>query len=261
MLIDSHCHLDQSPLFENLDAIINRATAEGVKYILSISTTLSSFEKIKKIVNNYNRVYGTIGIHPHETKNNTNIKFDNIIDFVKKNKKIVGIGETGLDFYYNHSDKKIQQKSFVEHIQAAQTLNIPLIVHTRSAEKETLDILKSEIKNSYFKTLIHCFTGSNEFSSKLLDLGCFISLSGIVTFPKSKDLVATAKQLPLDRLLIETDAPYLSPHPLRGKVNEPSYIKHTAKHLSYIKNVDYIEIKQATSNNFLKLFSVENEKN
>ena len=254
MIIDSHCHLDYEPMSSNLKEVIDRAIRNNVKYLLSISTTNESYDKILKIVNNYKNVYGTYGIHPHETKNYTSLICDEIISKVNLSEKIIGIGETGLDFYYDHSDRSIQKKLFIEHIKAAQELNLPLIVHTRSAEVDTYEILKSEKKNKDLKVLIHCFTGSKPFAHKLVDIGCYISASGIVTFKKSKELAETFLSLPNDRILVETDSPYLSPEPLRGKPNEPSHIIHTVNFLANLKNIDKINFEKTTSSNFFKLF-------
>ena len=254
MIIDSHCHLTYEPMSNALNETIDRANKDGIKYMLTISTEDKSFEQILKIVNGYESVYGTYGIHPHEAKSHQHIKSDYIINKVNQNKKIIGIGETGLDFYYNHSEKKDQIYSFEEHISAAQEKNLPLIVHTRSAEKETLQILEKHSKKKETKILIHCFTGSREFAFKLLDLGAYISASGVVTFKKSQDLANTFRDIPNEKILVETDAPYLAPVPLRGKPNEPSYIIHTVKFLSKIKNLSFDEFSKVTTNNFFNLF-------
>ena len=254
MIIDSHCHLTYEPMSNYLKETINRANKDGVKYMLTISTVDKSFEQILKIVNGYESVYGTYGIHPHDAKTHQHIKRVDIINKVNQNKKIIGIGETGLDFYYNHSEKKDQIYSFEEHILAAQEKNLPLIVHTRSAEKETLQILEKHSKKKETKILIHCFTGSREFAFKLLDLGAYISASGVVTFKKSQDLANTFRDIPNEKILVETDAPYLAPVPLRGKPNEPSYIIHTVKFLSKIKNLSFDEFSKVTTNNFFNLF-------
>ena len=254
MIIDSHCHLEYEPMISNLTEVIERAFKNNVRYLLSISTTNKSYERILEIVEKYTNVYGTYGIHPHETKNFETLTFQKIIKKVNLSKKIIGIGETGLDFYYEHSISEVQKKIFIEHIKAAQTLNLPLIVHTRSAENETYEILKSEKKNKDFKILIHCFTGTKIFAHKLVDIGCYISASGVVTFKKSKDLVDTFLSLPNDRLLVETDSPYLSPEPLRGKSNEPSHIIHTVNFLANLKNIDPKKFAETTSLNFFKLF-------
>jgi len=262
MLIDSHCHLDYSVLYDKLDLVINNAMQEDVKYLLSISTTLESFAKIKVIVKKYKNVYGTIGIHPHETNKNLDFSHKDIINYVKTNPKIIGIGETGLDFFYKHSDKKSQIKLFTEHLKASTILNIPAIVHSRNAEEETLKIIRDEIKkNKNLKVLIHCFTGSHGFASQLIDLGCYISLSGIITFKNSQTLVKTVETIPLNKMLIETDSPFLAPVPKRGKTNEPSFIKHTAEKLAAIKKINFNEISKKTSENFLLLFNLAHHEN
>ena len=254
MIIDSHCHLTYEPISNTLKETIDRANKDGIKYMLTISTEDKSFEQILKIVNSHKSVYGTYGIHPHEAKLHQHIQRVDIINKVNQNKKIIGIGETGLDFYYNHSDKKDQINSFEEHISAAQEKNLPLIVHTRSAEKETFEILKKHLKKKNFKILIHCFTGSRRFAFDLLDLGSYISASGVITFKKSQELANIFKDLPNEKILVETDAPYLAPVPLRGKPNEPSYIVHTVKFLSNLKNIPYKVFSERTSNNFFDLF-------
>ena len=256
MIIDSHCHLDYPNLYENLEEVVKRAEFNKVNKLLTICTTLESFEKIKLIIEKYKNIYGTFGIHPHESKKYKNIDSKFILNLKKKYKKVIGIGETGLDFFYNYSDKKIQKKSFIEHIEAATQLNIPLIVHSRDAENDTYEILKSEKKNSNLKILIHCFTGSQNFANKLLDLGCYISVSGIITFQNSIELANTVSFIPIENLLVETDSPYLSPHPLRGKSNEPSYIVHTINKLSQIKNISKEDVIAYTTNNFKKLFNL-----
>ena len=254
MIIDSHCHLEHEPMISNLKEVIDRAVKNNVKYFLSISTTDESFDSILKIVENHRNVYGTYGIHPHEAKNYQTLSSEQIVKKIQLNKKIIGIGESGLDFYYKYSDPKIQKKIFIEHINAAQKLNLPLIVHTRSAEEDTYDILKTEMKNKNIKVLIHCFTGTKNFAHKLIDIGCYISASGVVTFKKSKDLADTFLSLPNDRILVETDSPYLSPEPMRGKPNEPSHIVHTVNFLANLKGIEPSYFADKTSSNFFKLF-------
>jgi TatD DNase family protein len=254
MIIDSHCHLNYEPMSLSLKETIERANEDGVEYLLTISTEDKSFDKILNIISNNKCVYGSYGIHPHEAKNHKSIKSKDIIKKISQNKKIIGIGESGLDFYYNHSDKKDQIQCFEEHIEAAQTTNLPLIVHTRDAEAQTLEILKKRFNEKNFKILIHCFTGSKEFAIKLLDLGAYISASGVVTFKKSEDLANTFKHIPNDRILVETDSPYLAPVPFRGKPNEPSYIVHTVKFLSKLKNISFEDFSNITSKNFFNLF-------
>ena len=251
-MIDSHCHLDQEPLLSNLNQVISRSKVAGIEKILTISTNNDSFIKILKIVELNPIIYGTYGIHPHETQNDI-IDTESIINKINLNKKIIGVGETGLDFYYNNSDKKSQILSFKNHIEASLKLNIPLIVHSRNAENETYEILKDyESKN--LKILMHCFTGSYNFAKNLIKYNTFFSASGIITFKNSIDLQNTFAKIPLDNLLIETDSPFLSPVPMRGKKNEPSYIKYTLNKLAELKKVDSKKIDDITTNNFNKLF-------
>jgi TatD DNase family protein len=256
MIVDSHCHLDFPDLYNQLDNIVNRAKLNNIKHLLTICTNLESFEKIKLIVPKYKNIYGTFGIHPHETSKSTHVDLNFILSLKKNFKKIIGIGETGLDFYYNYSDKNIQKKSFINHIHAASELNMPVIVHSRNAETEMFDILKSEKKNCDLKVLLHCFTGSLDFAKKLLDLNCYISISGIITFNNANELRETVAHIPIDNLLVETDSPYLAPIPFRGKPNEPSYIVHTIEKISEIKKLSTKEICDKTTNNFNKLFNI-----
>ena len=251
-MIDSHCHLDHEPLFSNLDNVIKRSKKIGISKILTICTTIDSFTKIKEIVKKDEIIYGTYGIHPHETNNNK-VDSNLIVKEVNDNKKIIGVGETGLDFYYNNSDKTDQIKSLEEHIKASLILNKPLIIHSRNAENETLEVF-NQYKNNNIKILMHCFTGSKEFAKKLLDLNAYFSASGIITFKNSIKLQETFKFIPLEKLLIETDSPFLAPEPNRGKKNEPSFVKYTAEKLAQIKEVSYEELINATSLNFKTLF-------
>jgi len=253
-MIDSHCHLDHEPIFSDLKNVILRSKEIGVEKILSICTTKDSFKKIIEIIKFDPMIYGTFGIHPHETSSNI-ISIEEIILNVKMNDKIIAIGETGLDFYYNHSDKNKQIDSFKSHIEASIELNVPIVVHSRNAEDETLNTLNT-YKNSKPKIIMHCFTGSKEFAEKLINLDCYFSASGIITFKNSTILQNTFKLIPNDKLLIETDSPYLAPEPLRGKKNEPSFLNHTLKKLAEIKNLDLHKIEKVTSANFNFLFNL-----
>ena len=251
-MIDSHCHLDHEPLLSDLENVIQRSKDVGIEKLLTISTSIESFSRVKELVHKDEIIYGTIGIHPHEAnKDIVNSEF--IEKSLKDNNKIIGIGETGLDFFYNHSDKNDQVRSFEEHIKAAIKLKIPLIVHSRNAEKPMLEIL-NEYKNYNLKILMHCFTGSKKFADNLLNYNTYFSASGIITFKKTNELKETFKTIPLSKILIETDAPYLSPEPLRGKSNEPSNVVYTAKYLSNLKDTDFKDFCDTTSNNFFKLF-------
>ena len=251
-MIDSHCHLDHEPLLSDLDNVIQRSKDIGIKKILTISTSIESFSRVKKIIDKDDMIYGTIGIHPHESdKNEINAEF--IINNLRENKKIIGIGETGLDFFYDNSDREKQIKSFKIHIEAALKSNIPLIIHSRNAEEKTFEIL-NEHKDDNLKILMHCFTGSKKFADKLLNLNTYFSASGIITFKNSSDLQNTFSTLPLNRILIETDSPFLAPVPNRGKKNEPSFIDFTAAKLAEIKEMKKSEIIDVTTSNFNNLF-------
>ena len=254
-MIDSHCHLDHEPLFQNIEDIILRSKIVGINKLLTICTTKNSFNKIKDLVKVDPIIFGTFGIHPHETETNI-VDKDTIIENVINNKKIIGIGETGLDFFYNHSNKKRQVESFKEHIEASIELDLPVIVHSRDAEYETYDILNTYKKKNP-KILMHCFTGSLEFSKKLLSLNAFFSASGIITFKNSVDLQQTFKTIPLNKILVETDSPFLAPVPMRGKKNEPSYIKFTIEKLSQLRNLTANEMINLTTVNFNNLFSID----
>ena len=254
-MIDSHCHLDHEPLLSDLTNVIKRSKKVGIKKLLTISTSFASFDRIKNIIEKDEIIFGTIGIHPHETTDNK-ITTDVIVKNITDNKKIIGVGETGLDFLYNNSDKNDQIISFKQHIEASIITNTPLIIHSRDAEEETFNILNN-YKNQNLKILMHCFTGSKDFANKLLTLNAFFSASGIITFKNSIDLQDTFKSLPLDKILIETDSPFLAPVPNRGKKNEPSFIDFTAQKLADIKNISKLELINFTTNNFNKLFLIK----
>jgi len=251
-MIDSHCHLDHEPLMSDLSNVLQRSKDVGIKKLLTISTSFESFAKVKELIKRDDMIYGTIGIHPHETSTNI-ITSKQIIDGLSEDSKIIGIGETGLDFYYNNSEKDKQISSFKEHIEASIQTNMPLIVHSRNAEKETFEIL-NEYKNKKIKILMHCFTGSKEFSKKLMTLNSFFSASGIITFKNSLDIQETFRSIPMDNILIETDSPFLAPVPKRGKKNEPSFIDFTAAKLAEIKNMSKEDLIRKTTDNFNKLF-------
>ena len=251
-MIDSHCHLDHEPLLSDLDNVLKRSKKVGIKKLLTISTSLDSFTRIKKIINKDEIIYGTIGIHPHETNNDT-VDSEFIVKNLLENKKIIGIGETGLDFFYNNSEKNKQIDSFRIHIEASLKANVPIIIHSREAEEETFNIL-NEYKNEKLKILMHCFTGTQVFAEKLLEFNSYFSASGIITFKNSTDLQKTFKSLPLEKILIETDSPFLAPVPNRGKKNEPSFIDFTATKLAEIKEIDKSKLIKVTTDNFNNLF-------
>ena len=251
-MIDSHCHLDHEPLFSDLKNVIQRSKDVGIEKLLTISTSLDSFSKIKQLIHKDEIIYGTVGIHPHESDKNV-LTSTQLVQNLIENEKIIGIGETGLDFYYNNSDREKQIFSFKEHIEASIETKSPLIVHSRNAEKETYEILNS-YKNNDLKILMHCFTGSKEFSKKLLLLNSYFSASGIITFKNSLDLQDTFKSLPLEKVLIETDSPFLAPEPMRGKKNEPSFVRYTLRKLSELKSLDVKKLDEITTDNFNRLF-------
>ena len=253
-MIDSHCHLDHDPLFTNLNEVINRAKSEGIKKLLTICTSDKSFKNIQKIIDIDKIIYGTYGIHPHEAKNYKVTKSD-IIEKIGKHPKLIGIGETGLDFYYNHSEKSEQIESFKNHIEASLETDVPIIVHSRNAESETFEIL-NEYKDKKPKILMHCFTGSYSFFKNMEKLNSYFSASGIITFKNTCDLQETFSKIPNDRLLVETDSPFLAPMPMRGKKNEPSFIKYTINKLAKLKKVNVNEMINLTSKNFENLFLV-----
>ena len=254
-IVDSHCHLNFPQFKGKLDEIINRALDKGVSRMLTISTKLNEINELESISKLYSEVYNSVGVHPHECKNYKNLSLNDLTKHTK-NSKCIGIGESGLDFYYENSPKELQTKLFRIHIEAARETNLPLIVHTRSADSQTIQILSDEMKRGSFSGLIHCFSTSKELANRAIDLGFYISLSGIITFNKSNDLRNIVKDLPLDKLLVETDAPYLAPEPFRGKCNEPSYVFHTAKILAEIKNVNLDIIAKETTDNFNRLFNL-----
>ena len=254
-MIDSHCHLDHEPLLENLNEVIKRSKEVGISKLLTICTTVESFDRIKNIIKIDPMIYGTFGIHPHETEESVLIDKNHIINQINQNERIIGIGETGLDFFYNHSNKERQIDSFKDHIEASIDLNMPIIVHSRNAEDETYEILKS-YKSEKLKILMHCFTGSLNFANQLLELDAFFSASGIITFKNSLELQETFKKIPLEKLLVETDSPFLSPIPMRGKKNEPSFIKYTINKLSELRCISNSEIIKITTNNFNNLFFI-----
>ena len=252
-MIDTHCHLDQQPLFNNLNSVIKRSKEIGIKKLLTISTTNASFKKILDIIKLDPIIYGTFGIHPHETEKELLTK-EQILSNFKDNHKIIGVGESGLDFYYNNSNRINQIKSFENHIEASLDLDMPIIVHSRSAEKDTYEILYS-YKNYNPKILMHCYTGSLNFAKKLMNFNTYFSASGIITFKNSLDLQETFKFIPEDKILIETDSPYLAPVPNRGKKNEPSFLIYTLKKLAELRKIENDSLANITTDNFDKLFS------
>lgn len=254
MFIDSHCHLNYQGLVEEQPAVLDRARAAGVELMLNISTRASEWDAVIATAERESDVMASVGIHPHEADLHPDVHADRLAERAE-HPCVVGIGETGLDYYYDHSDRDRQRASFRGHIEASRRTQLPLIVHTRDAEPDTLAILEDEMEKGAFPALIHCFTGSRSFADKVLELGLFISISGIVTFKNARDLQDTAKAIPLDRLLIETDSPFLAPVPHRGKTCEPAYVADTARFLSELRGEPVETLAEATSANFRRLFA------
>ena len=254
MIVDSHCHLNFSEKELPLVEVLNNAKENNIGLMLNIATNSIEYDNLINTSNLYKDVYFTLGVHPHEA-NDLNNKVIEKIYINKNNKKFIGIGETGLDFYYNNSDKLSQINSFEKQIEIAQNLSLPIVIHMRNAENEMLEILEKNQKKKHFNGVIHCFTSNQKFADAAIALGFYISASGIITFKKSDELRNIFKNLPNNKILVETDSPYLSPEPLRGKVNQPSHIIHTIKKLSEIKNISYNETVNLTKSNFLKLFN------
>lgn len=252
-IIDTHCHLDFDKLYSQLENVLTRAKQVNVKKLISICVKIKEIEKILAIVNNHDNIYGAIGTHPNNAEEEQDISLENILNYTSHN-KIVAIGETGLDYYYEYADKNIQKQSFLKHIEASQISNLPLIIHTRKADEDTAAILQEQIKKTVFPFVMHCYTSGMGLAKTALDLGGYISLSGIVTFKNAQEIQEIAKNIPLNRILIETDAPYLAPVPYRGKTNEPSFIYETAKYLANLLNLNFDEFIQITTNNALQLF-------
>ncbi|MCP1471113.1 TatD DNase family protein [Sphingobium sp. OAS761] len=254
MLIDSHCHLNYKGLVEDQLNILERARQRGIGLMLNIATRESEWDAVLDTAVREPDVWATVGIHPHEADDHPHIDTAKLIQWAT-HPRVVGIGETGLDYYYDHSDRQRQQRSFRAHIAAARDTGLPVIVHTRDAEQDTLAIMREEMEKGAYSGVIHCFTASGAFADAALDLGLYISLSGIVTFKSARDLQETAARLPLDRLLVETDSPFLAPVPHRGKSCEPAYVADTAAFLADLRGETLEDLAAATTANFHALFA------
>jgi TatD DNase family protein len=254
MLVDSHCHLDFPDYAGNVEGVIARARAAGVGTMLSIGTELARFPGVRAVAENFPEVWCSVGVHPHEAEKELLTDAGPLLAETR-HPKVVGIGETGLDYYYEHSPRGAQIANFHAHIDAARRAGLPLIVHTRDADDDTIAVLEEEMGKGAFTGLIHCFTGTQRLADAALALGMSISVSGIATFKNSTALRDVLKTVPLERLLVETDAPFLAPVPHRGKTNEPAFVVHTARMLAELKGVDETELAAATTENFFRLFS------
>ena len=254
MFVDSHCHLNYKGLVEEQAAVLDRARAAGVTKMLNISTRASEWDEVIAVAERESDVWASVGIHPHEADIHPDVETQTLVERTR-HPRVVGIGESGLDFYYDRSDRDRQRASFRAHIAAARETGLPIIVHTRDAEDDTAEILSDELGKGAFTGVIHCFTGTADFARKALDMGFYISISGIVTFKNAKDLAAVAKDIPADRLLIETDSPFLAPVPHRGRPCEPAFVADTARFLAELRGEEVEALADATSSNFHRLFA------
>ena len=253
-MIDTHCHLSMDQFKDDVAEVINRAAQENVKYLHTICTKLTELADILKIADSYENIYASCGVHPNNVNSETIPSAETLIE-LSKHRKIISFGETGLDYYHQNQNIKAQKESFINHIEASKNEKLPVIVHTREAEDDTIDILISEMKEREFSGVIHCFTASYDFAKKSIDNGLYISVAGIVTFKNALSLQEIIAKLPLDKILIETDSPYLAPVPHRGKRNEPAFVKYTAEFLACIFKKTRQEIEEITTNNAKKLFT------
>ena len=254
MFVDSHCHLNYKGLVEDQQGVLDRARAAGVEAMLNISTRASEWDEVVGLAEREPDVWASVGVHPHDADTHPDVETATLVERAR-HPRVVGIGESGLDFYYDKSDRDRQRASFRSHIAAARETGLPIIVHTRDAEEDTHKILADEMGKGAYTGVIHCFTASAEFGRKALDLGLYISISGIVTFKNAKDLQAAARTVPLDRLLIETDSPFLAPVPHRGRPCEPAYVADTARFLAELRGETLEQLSSATSANFRALFA------
>jgi TatD DNase family protein len=253
MLVDSHCHLDFKDFSEELENVVKRASNAGVDTMVTISTRLATFERVLAIAERFDNIFCSVGVHPHEADKESNVTSNQLIELAQ-HPKVIGIGETGLDYYYEHSAREAQRACFRQHIGAARETGLPLIVHSRDADEDMQEILKDEASKGAFPGLIHCFTSTQAVATTALELGMYISISGIITFNGAKDLRQVVAGVPLERLLVETDAPYLAPVPRRGKRNEPAFVIHTAERLAELKQVSQQQLAEITTSNFFELF-------
>ena len=254
MLVDSHCHLDFPDFAGEVPDILARARASGVGTCVTIGTQLSQFDGVRAVADRFDNIWCSVGIHPHEAAKERLESAEPLVTRAR-HAKVIGLGETGLDYFYEHSPRAEQAVNFRWHIAAARETGLPLIVHTRDADDDTIAILREEMGKGAFTGLIHCFTGTRKLAEAALALGLYISASGIATFKKSEDLRAVLRDVPLERLLVETDAPYLAPVPVRGKRNEPAFVAHTARAMAELRGIAPETLADATTENFFRLFS------
>ena len=253
MLVDSHCHLEYEGLVEDQHAVLDRARAAGVKQFLNISTRRSEWDRVVGTAEREADVWASIGIHPHEADQHADLGEGALLE-ASDHPRVVALGESGLDYYYDKSDREVQQGLFRTHCRVARQTGLPIIIHTRDAEDDTASNLEDELGQGMFPALIHCFTASKTFGHRMLDLGLSISLSGIVTFKNARELQEFAKEIPADRLLVETDSPFLAPVPHRGKTCEPAFVRNTAEFVAELRGESLEQLAETTSANFHRLF-------
>jgi TatD DNase family protein len=254
MLVDHHCHLDFPQFAADLDGLVARAGDAGVPLMVTISTRIRKFEQVHAIAERFPNVYCSVGTHPHNAHEELDIPVTEIVR-LSQHPKVVSIGEAGLDYHYQHSTPSAQAAGFRNHIAAARETGLPLEIHTREADADTIAILEDEYAKGAFPALLHCFTGGRDLALRAVDLGLYVSFSGVASFKKSDELRRIAQEVPLDRILVETDAPYLAPEPFRGKVNEPAYVVHTAAALAKARDMTNEDFAAATTENFFRLFT------
>jgi TatD DNase family protein len=255
MLIDTHAHLDDSSFDNDREAIIRRAFDSGLNYIISIGSDIPSSRRTIDLAEQYDNIYATVGLHPHEAKKWDDRIYEELKKLSQSSRKVVAVGEMGLDYHYDNSPRNVQQEAFRQEIRLSREIGLPIVVHTREAEEDTMAILTEE-KASEVGGVMHCFSSSRELALRCLDMGFYISLAGIVTFPKATELQNLVTELPLDCILVETDCPYLTPIPHRGKRNEPAYVRHTAEKVAQLKGLTPAEVAKVTSGNAKRLFKV-----
>ncbi len=253
-IVDSHCHLDYEGLAENLPAMLQRCEAVGVGLMLSISSRVKNFPRLLQIAEAHENVFCTVGTHPHNAHEELDVTVADLVRLTG-HPKVVGIGEVGLDYHYDLAPRDAQMRGFRTHIAAARETGLPLIIHTREAEDDTARVLEEEMAKGSFKAVLHCFTSKQWLAERAVELGLCVSFSGILTYKNAEDLRVTAKALPLDRLLVETDAPFLAPVPFRGKSNEPSFVVKTLEQLAIVRGLTRHEMAKITSDNFFRHFS------
>lgn len=260
ILVDSHCHVDSSEFDADRDEVLQRAAEANVHYLLCVGTgdpANGNFERAARLAEENENIFAAVGVHPHDAKTYDSQAEKQLIDLVKSSKKIVAWGEIGLDYYYDHSPREIQREVFRRQIQIARALNLPIIIHSRDADDETVEILTEECSDTDFAGgVMHCFGGTAQMAEDLMKIGFYISFAGNVTFKKAENLRDAARVVPLERLLVETDCPYLAPIPMRGKRNEPAFVAETAKFLAEFKGIGFDELARATTENFFRVFGL-----